>query len=72
MKVVAVTLVALVVVGVVGLGAILAWSVHHSRTTSYCPWRHEISDTASCAVLDEAGNRALIQHADLLCLARVC
>ncbi len=36
-----------------------------SRTTPYCPWRHEIHDLASCAVLDADGERVLIQHAEL-------
>jgi hypothetical protein len=33
--------------------------------TPYCPWRHKLSDTSACIILDHEGTRMLIQHADL-------
>lgn len=65
MKVVGIYLLAVVGLGIVVLGAVLAVLIFLSQATSYCPWSHELSDTASCAVLDETAGRALVQHANL-------
>jgi hypothetical protein len=45
--------------------ALLACGYITGTHTPYCPWRHKLSDTASCVVLDRKGARILIQHADL-------
>ena len=37
----------------------------HGRHTPYCPKLHQRGDLRSCYVLDDRGDRALIQHAEL-------
>jgi hypothetical protein len=53
--------IALAISGIV----MLAWVLIMGQATQYCPWRHWLSDTSSCMVLDRKGIRILIQHADL-------
>lgn len=36
-----------------------------NRSTKYCPWKHRLSGTASCVVLDEDKKAVLLQHFDL-------
>jgi hypothetical protein len=64
-KFVAISMLAIVGFGIVALGACVAVSMCVNQTTAYCPWKHEISDTACCVVLDENNDGALIQHGDL-------
>lgn len=59
-----------VVIAIVGgplilVASCIACGYALSDATEFCPWSHKISDLAVCRVLDQDGNRVLIQHADL-------
>ena len=50
--------------GLVSL-AVLSLGLIRGTRTRYCPWKHWMSDTASCRILDRSGDRILIRHFDL-------
>jgi hypothetical protein len=49
---------------VLGAGAIVGTGLLAGRHTKYCPWSHVLLTTEDCAVRDSRGGMVLIEHHD--------
>ena len=54
----------IVLIGFAGLSLMIGTSFLMGTHTKYCPWRHVLLNTESCAIRDQRGGQVMIEHHD--------